>query len=98
MNEEKCLSTSIRETEISREFMQLESEVSDLQSLVRELRDKLTCVLSEEIEKPKDPQEKSFEIEVLSIKTEMGGRLNKLYDDTNITKNIIERIIKRLEL
>jgi hypothetical protein len=95
MNEEnKC--ASIRETEISREFMQLESEVSDLQSLVKELRDRLVCVLSEEVEQAKDPQNKPLELQ--SIKTEMGRRLNKLYDDTNITKNIIERIIERLEL
>ena len=95
MNEEsKC---QLIETEISREFMYLESEVSELQSLVKELRDKLICVLSEDIEKAKDPQEKNLE-EVSSIKTEMGRRLNKLYDDTNITKNIIERIINRLEL
>jgi hypothetical protein len=95
MNEEnKC--ASIRETEISREFMQLESEVSYLQSLVKELRDRLVCVLSEEVEQAKDPQNKPLELQ--SIKTEMGRRLNKLYDDTNITKNIIERIIERLEL
>lgn len=86
----------IKETEISRAFVQLESEVSDLQSLVRELRDKLVCVLSEEIEKP---QENKLEGEEVSyVRTEMGRRLEKLYGDTNITKNIAERILKNLEL
>lgn len=95
MNEEnKC--TSIRETEISREFMQLESEVSDLQSLVRELRDNLVCVLSEEVELAKYEQEKPCEVS--SYRTEMGRRLEKIYGDVNITKNIVERILARLEL
>lgn len=87
---------TLRETEISRQFQQVESEVSDLQSLVRELRDNLICVLSEEVEQVKDQTEK--ECEVSSVKTEMGRRLEKIYGDTNITRNIVERMLKRLEL
>lgn len=98
MNEEtKC--SEIRQTEISREFMQVESEVSDLQSLVKELRDNLVCVLSEELEQVKFEGEKNpTPCEVSSIKTEMGRRLEKIYGDTLITRNIVEQILKRLEL
>jgi hypothetical protein len=36
--------------------------------------------------------------EVSSIKTEVVGRLDRLCDDTNIARDVVERIIKRLEL
>ena len=82
----------LRETEISRQFQQVESEISDLQALVRELRDNLVCVLSEEVEQT----EKQYDVS--SVTTEFGRRLEKMYGDTNITRNIVESILKRLEL